>query len=877
MNDSESILEAARKADDQTPPGASFAVETAVDTSAEKLAADCSRMLRVKAVAERLFPETDELSRFYRLKVAGVPGNEISALFSLSYRISDELGLRSCEPDVEIELPNAAPATDGTESSSRRQSGCWVDEKDPADSEWAIKSIKADKAWTVKPGAGGKSEGAGILIGQIDTGVNEHDELNKTALKIVSGANFVEGGFAPPSDPLVKLGPLDNPGHGIGTASVVISRKGGKVTGSAPKAKLMPIRSIRSVIRFTQSTVAQGIDFARRQGCHVITMSLGGLPSFALRAALKRAVDDNIIVLAAAGNCVKFVTFPARYDDCIAIGGSNVSDKTWKGSCRGGAVDVCAPAELIYRATRLDKDGNVTRKHLVNGGQGTSFAVAVTAGVAALWLAHHGRDKLIKSLSSGETLQEKFRKLLRSTARVPSGWDMSDYGSGIVNAEALLKKKISVSAAESVFARFRSQSDSEELAGKVGEMVAAATGMHSDDLGLTSAQRVKFGTELAALALTRASGKNDSGTESGLSDTLGLSAELASSVRGTDSTALRSLVGRDAVAKTAEDSVSVSNIGQPNIIVPDTTLRSVSSPRGGTESTIVAVERSQIEFGKKGTFNSGGGAEMSSVFNERYLRKKKSSRRSRPLMLRSQNVPDARETIIGDDDRQNIRNTESDPWRRICCLDIEGTGNVRGVGTGWFVGPTTVITAGHCVHHSDLGGWASKITVYPGRDGEEKPLGSASSTRFKSVQRWVNFRDRDYDIGVIELDDPDLGTRAGWFGYAALSDSDLRNYAVNVAGYPKDHRWSGHSLLFHAGDVLHVSDRRIYYDTDTNGGNSGGPAFVYPDSGTEPVVVGIHAYGTGGTSSDLGIEANSAPRIIPEVFDLISRWRGAVD
>ena len=36
-------------------------------------------------------------------------------------------------------------------------------------------------------------------------------------------------------------------------------------------------------------------------------MSLGGLPSAALKAAIHRAVDENLIVLAAAGNCVGWV------------------------------------------------------------------------------------------------------------------------------------------------------------------------------------------------------------------------------------------------------------------------------------------------------------------------------------------------------------------------------------------------------------------------------------------------------------------------------------------------------------------------------------------------------------------------------------------
>ena len=42
-------------------------------------------------------------------------------------------------------------------------------------------------------------------------------------------------------------------------------------------------------------------------------MSLGGIPPFALERAVRRAVAADVIVLAAAGNCVQFVVWPARY------------------------------------------------------------------------------------------------------------------------------------------------------------------------------------------------------------------------------------------------------------------------------------------------------------------------------------------------------------------------------------------------------------------------------------------------------------------------------------------------------------------------------------------------------------------------------------
>jgi hypothetical protein len=140
-----------------------------------------------------------------------------------------------------------------------------------------------------------------------------------------------------------------------------------------------------------------------------------------------------VIVLAAAGNCVRLVVWPARYDECIAVAGTNSADRMWKGSCRGSAVDISAPAQNVLKA-------NAARGGAVGQGQGTSFAVALTAGVAALWLAHHGRADLIAAARArGETLQDMFRRLVRATARRPAGWDTFQLGAGIADARALLE------------------------------------------------------------------------------------------------------------------------------------------------------------------------------------------------------------------------------------------------------------------------------------------------------------------------------------------------------------------------------------------------------------------------------------------------------
>jgi subtilisin family serine protease len=167
-------------------------------------------------------------------------------------------------------------------------------------------------------------------------------------------------------------------------------------------------------------------------------MSLGGTGFRGLRRAIDLAVSEGLIVLAAAGNEVRFVVAPANYPNCIAVAATNADGAPWTGSSAGPKVAISAPGESVWVATyRFEPPSGplpILRRH-----HGTSFAVAHVAGAAALWLAHHGREALIERYGR-HRLQAVFLYLIATRAhRRPEGWDEQNLGAGILDAEALLK------------------------------------------------------------------------------------------------------------------------------------------------------------------------------------------------------------------------------------------------------------------------------------------------------------------------------------------------------------------------------------------------------------------------------------------------------
>ncbi len=316
------------------------------------------------------------------------------------------------------------------------------------DYAWNLKAVTLPGAWQAyreKPDAQPLPE---IKVGHIDTGYTEHPALEpwrahrSPVVRADLGLNFIDDDQSSPLDP---LRPAGNPGHGTKTMAI-LTGKNEEIGfyGAAPGVTVVPYRITESVL-INQKNLDRAIRHAiDDNGCDVISISLGDpcFPVPEVMRALDHAYERGVIVVAAAGNITSEVTYPARYSRTIGVGGITHKDGKlipWSGSSRGIYVDICAPADDIYRPdVKLDGNGDYAYGY-APGGDGTSYATVHVSGTAALWIAYHGRSFLRAHYDHGWKIIAAFFKLMQEQATVPEGWDTRLYGAGILNAEKLLK------------------------------------------------------------------------------------------------------------------------------------------------------------------------------------------------------------------------------------------------------------------------------------------------------------------------------------------------------------------------------------------------------------------------------------------------------
>ena len=237
--------------------------------------------------------------------------------------------------------------------------------------------VDAVEAWSV-------STGTGTPVAILDSGVaTDNPDI---APKVIARANF--SGAATGED---------NYGHGTHVAGIVAATANNTtgVAGVCPDCTILDVKVLNDSGSGSTSGIANGIDWAARNGAKVINMSLGQrVSSRALEAAVNNAWNQGILIVAAAGNGGNTTkVYPGAYANVIAVAATDNNDTKASFSTYGGKwVDVAAPGANIYSTFPNHEFYLGTQYGRSQGydvANGTSMASPVVAGVAALaWSSH---------------------------------------------------------------------------------------------------------------------------------------------------------------------------------------------------------------------------------------------------------------------------------------------------------------------------------------------------------------------------------------------------------------------------------------------------------------------------------------------------------
>ena len=219
--------------------------------------------------------------------------------------------------------------------------------------------------------------------------------------------------------------------HGTHVTGIIAANKNNAIGGYGvnPNAKILPIDVFDRQFFATDYTIAQGILYAVEKGAKVINMSLGGpIKSPIIEEAVNKALEKNIVIVAAAGNTGDATpSYPAAYEGVISVGSTNEEKKLSNFSSFGPSIDVVAPGEDIY-STIYDYEKKSTFMSL----DGTSMASPMVAGIASLLLSKYPQ----LTPTQVEYILEHSAQDLGA-----EGYD-TKYGNGLVDPVKALQYKI---------------------------------------------------------------------------------------------------------------------------------------------------------------------------------------------------------------------------------------------------------------------------------------------------------------------------------------------------------------------------------------------------------------------------------------------------
>ncbi len=289
------------------------------------------------------------------------------------------------------------------------------------DAQWNLQAINTPGAWD-------SSDGSGVVVAVLDSGVGTGGEDLKchTFVYPYNGITDRQG--------LDEV--LDDNGHGTHVTGTIAQCTNNRIgaAGVAPGATIMPVKVMDSEAQATTMTLYRGVIWAIEHGADVINLSLGMdcldpwpvCSDYVIDYLVERAVEADITVVASSGNDGSpHISSPANHPSTIAVGATTISGTRASYSAYGTGLDVVAPGGSQY-AGIWQETFNGSGIWGYYSWTGTSMAAPHVAGTIAL----------MKSANPAAS-PAYLRSVLTSTATDVGdvGWDAAT-GYGQINAAA---------------------------------------------------------------------------------------------------------------------------------------------------------------------------------------------------------------------------------------------------------------------------------------------------------------------------------------------------------------------------------------------------------------------------------------------------------
>ncbi|HZS13425.1 MAG TPA: S8 family serine peptidase [Candidatus Dormibacteraeota bacterium] len=332
-------------------------------------------------------------------------------------------------------------------------------------------STNANQAWCA-------STGAGILVADIDTGVDfGHPDLGG---HLVAGAAFTSGSSNPSSptpDAVGQGAVMDDYGHGTMTTGLMVAGAGNGtgIAGAAPGARALVMKVFgqhtnsstgQTTYDAYDSDVSSAVVWAAQHGARVVNLSLGpSVPvvSSALGDTIPQTVQwaaqNGVAVAIAAGNTyIPAADYLGMQKYALVVGALGPSGARASYSQSGTGVNIYAPggdgpggdpgSDIIstFPTYPLPAANQPLSENVAPGYaayDGTSFATPYTAAVLALLMAHgdssdQARQQILNTASTvgGRPAVDAPAALGACTAAQSGGAGGTRSGGGVAGAPA---------------------------------------------------------------------------------------------------------------------------------------------------------------------------------------------------------------------------------------------------------------------------------------------------------------------------------------------------------------------------------------------------------------------------------------------------------